>query len=125
MAMLLGILGTLAPLAMGYLFDHVIPEANRNQLLQMVMALLGAALAALLFSLFRSEVLLRLETSTESALQAAIWDRVLKLPVRFFRNYSAGDLEQRINAVNLIYQHPSGTTISGLLGGLFLSLIHI
>ena len=119
MAMLLGILGTLAPLAMGYLFDHVIPEANRNQLLQMVMALLGAALAALLFSLFRSEVLLRLETSTESALQAAIWDRVLKLPVRFFRNYSAGDLEQRINAVNLIYQHLSGTTISGLLGGLF------
>lgn len=119
MAMLLGILGTLAPLAMGYLFDHVIPEANRSQLMQMVMALLGAALAALLFSLFRSEVLLRLETSTESALQAAIWDRVLKLPVRFFRNYSAGDLEQRINAVNLIYQHLSGTTISGLLGGLF------
>ncbi|MBL8412830.1 MAG: NHLP bacteriocin export ABC transporter permease/ATPase subunit [Propionivibrio sp.] len=119
MAMLLGILGTLAPLAMGYLFDHVIPEANRNQLLQMVIALLGAAFAALLFSLFRSEVLLRLETSTESALQAAIWDRVLKLPVRFFRNYSAGDLEQRINAVNLIYQHLSGTTISGLLGGLF------
>lgn len=118
-ALLLGLLGMLAPLALGYLFDHVIPAADRGQLAQMLGALAGAAVATLGFSLFRAELMLRLQGRMETAVQAAVWDRVLKLPARFFRDYSSGDLAQRINAVNHIHQELSGTTVGGLLSGLF------
>lgn len=119
MALLLGLLAMLAPLALGYLFDHAIPAADRGQLAQMVAALAGAAVATLGFSLFRAEVMLRLQGRMETAVQAAVWDRVLKLPARFFRDYSAGELAQRINAINHIHQELSGTTLGGLLTGLF------
>jgi len=119
MALLLGLLGMLAPLALGYLFDHVIPAADRGQLAQMLAALAGAAVATLGFSLFRAELMLRLQGRMETAVQAAVWDRVLKLPARFFRDYSSGDLAQRINAINHIHQELSGMTLGGLLSGLF------
>lgn len=118
-AALLGLMGLLAPIAIGYLFDQVIPEADRPQIYQMTVGLLGAALATLSFSLLRAEVLLRLEGKMEAVIQAAVWDRVLKLPVNFFRDYAAGDLAQRVNAINTIHQQLSGAALTGLLTGLF------
>lgn len=116
---LLGVLGLLTPIAIGYLFDRVIPEADRTQLLELTAALIGAALATACFALVRSETLLRLEGRVEATIQAAVWDRVLNLPVGFFRRYSAGDLAQRVNAVNEIHQQLSGNTLAGLLTALF------
>lgn len=116
---LLGLLGLLSPIAIGYLFDRVIPEADRTQLLELTAALIGAAVATACFALVRSETLLRLEGRVEATIQAAVWDRVLNLPVGFFRRYSAGDLAQRVNAVNEIHQQLSGNTLAGLLTALF------
>lgn len=121
---LLGLLGLLTPIAIGYLFDRVIPAADRTQLLELTAALIGAALATACFALVRSETLLRLEASVEATIQAAVWDRVLNLPVGFFRRYSAGDLAQRVNAVNEIHQQLSGNTLAGLLTALF-SLLNL
>jgi NHLM bacteriocin system ABC transporter ATP-binding protein len=119
MAILIAVLGMLAPLALGHLFDRVIPAADRGQLAQLLAALAGAAIATLGFSLFRAELTLRFQGRMEMAVQAAVWDRVLKLPARFFRDYSAGDLGQRINAINQIHQELSGATLGGLLTGVF------
>jgi ATP-binding cassette subfamily C protein len=116
---LLGVIGLLSPVALGYLFDQVIPEADQPQLIQLSAGLLGAAVATLCFSLLRAEALLSVESRMEATIQAAVWDRVLTLPVAFFRNYTAGDLAQRVNAVNEIHQQLSGATLSGLLTGLF------
>ena len=116
---LLGLMGLLMPLAMGHLFDAVIPNADRQQLVHMAAVLAGVGLAMLAFSLLRSEVLLRLETRLDASLQAAVWDRVLKLPVAFFREHSSGDLANRVNAVNEIQRSLSGHAVSGLLTAMF------
>jgi len=119
MALGLGLLGMVAPLALGHLFDRVIPSAERGQLVEMLAALAGVALATLGFSLYRAELMLRLQGRMDGAVQAAVWDRVLKLPARFFRDHAAGDLAQRINAINQVHQELSGTALGGLLSGLF------
>ena len=55
----------------------------------------------------------------DGAVQSAVWDRVLSLPVPFFRDYTAGDLANRINGINMIRHALSGTTVTTLLSSLF------
>ena len=52
-------------------------------------------------------------------LQSAVWDRLLSLPVPFFRNYASGDLAQRVMAINSIRETISGTAVSSILSGVF------
>jgi len=116
---LLGTLGLVLPIASGKLIDTVIPSADRLGIWQMTCALIVASVASALFELARSVALLRVEGKMDACVQAAVWDRVLKLPVPFFRNYSAGDLAMRINGVNTIRHALSGSAVSALLGGVF------
>lgn len=114
-----GILGMITPMATGVLFDTIIPEAERGQLLQLTVALLVSALAAALFQITRSIAMLRVEGRMNASVQAAVWDRLLSLPVPFFRDYSAGDLSDRAMGINLIRRTLSGTTITSILGSIF------
>jgi len=115
----LGSLMLIAPLMVGVLFDSVIPGFQRNQLIQIGLALLVSALAAAMFQLTRNVAVLRLESKLDASVQAAIVDRLLRLPATFFRRYTAGDLTERVLGINYIRYILSGTVVSAVLLGLF------
>jgi NHLM bacteriocin system ABC transporter ATP-binding protein len=121
--MLVGIAGALlnllTPVATGVIFDSIVPAAQRSQLLQMTMGLFVAALGVLTFEVTRSVALLRAESRSNSIIEAAIWDRLLLLPIPFFRKFSAGDLALRANGINNIRQHLSHVVMGSLLSGVF------
>ncbi|MEW5986216.1 MAG: NHLP bacteriocin export ABC transporter permease/ATPase subunit [Chloroflexota bacterium] len=119
MAAAVGLLALITPIATGLVFDSVIPGAARSQLVQISLALVVSALAMALFQISQSFAMLRLEGGLDAALQAAVWDRLLSLPVPFFRNYTAGDLGLRAMGISHIRRTLSGTTISSILAGLF------
>lgn len=114
-----GILGMITPMVTGKLFDSVIPGADKNQLLQLTVALIGAAIGTAMFELTRSVAMLRVEGRMDLSVQAAVWDRLLALPVPFFRNFTAGDLAVRANGITTIRQAMSGTTMGAILGAVF------
>jgi NHLM bacteriocin system ABC transporter ATP-binding protein len=114
-----GLLGLVAPLAIGYLIDTIVPEAARGQLLQLMLALMVVALVTGAFQLTRALAMLRVEMRTGTAVQAAAFDRLLNLPVSFFRGYAAGDLAERALGVETIRQTLSGVAVSSLLSGIF------
>jgi NHLM bacteriocin system ABC transporter ATP-binding protein len=119
LGMLGGLVGMLTPIATGMIFDTLIPSADRTRLLQMTMALIVAALAAGVFDVVRSIAIMRVSGRVDATLQAATWDRLLTLPVPFFRDYSAGDLATRASAVNAIQQTLTGAVLSSLLAAVF------
>ncbi len=55
-----------------------------------------------------------------AATQAAVWDRLLRLPVSFFRDYSAGDLATRSLGIDAVRQALTGSTLDGILSGVVL-----
>ena len=114
-----GALAIVTPLATGIVFDSVIPGAQRGQLLQITALLLASAIATAFFGLVRSISLLRLEGRMDFATQAAVWDRLLKLPVRFFRDYTAGDLALRSLAITQIRSAVAGGALSAMLSAIF------
>ncbi|AET69242.1 NHLM bacteriocin system ABC transporter, ATP-binding protein [Desulfosporosinus orientis DSM 765] len=119
MGILGGLLGTAVPLATGIVFDSIIPEGEKGALLQIALILGAAALAAMLFQLTRSLATMRLEGKMDGTLQAAVWNRLLSLPVPFFKHYSAGELAMRAMGISQIRVILSGTTLNTILSGIF------
>ena len=118
-ALLGAALGLVVPLATGLLFESIIPGADRGQLAQMTMVLLAVALAGSLFTVVRGVAIVRIESRTAASIQAAVWDRLIALPLPFFRGYSAGDLATRAMNVEEIRRSLTGAVVTGLLAGLF------
>lgn len=114
-----GILGIIPPLVIGLLFDQVIPNGDAALLFTIALILLACAIAAALFQITRSIAVLRLESKLDASVQAAVWDRLLKLPVPFFRDYTAGDLTNRALGIGVIRQAISGTVLLSVLSGVF------
>ena len=114
-----GLLGLAIPLATGLIFDSVIPSDYRSQLWFVAAVLLVAGCSCVIFDVTRGIALLRVQVKSEVAIAGAVWDRLLSLPVPFFRSYSAGDLAVRANGINAIQQIISGAAICSVLGALF------
>jgi len=111
-----GSFGMLMPLATGQVIDNLIPNARSSLLIQMGLALAIVAFANALISIAQTIATIRIEIRSSTAIQGAVWDRLLGLPVPFFRQYGAGDLAQRAAGIDEIRRALSGSTV-----GLFLS----
>jgi NHLM bacteriocin system ABC transporter ATP-binding protein len=114
-----GLLGTVLPVFTGIIFDTVIPGAQRSTLMEMSIFLVISALAMALFTLTRSLATLRLQSKMEASIQAAVWDRVLALPVSFFRNFTSGDLARRSMGISQIREALTGSALASMLTGIF------
>ena len=119
MGLLAAALGMVPSMATAHLFNEIIPGAQRSQMLQMSVLLLASALAGAGFSLARGLAVLRIRGRMGPMVQAAVWDRLLALPLRFFRPYTAGDLAVRAMAIDSIQQTLSGSTITAIMSGVF------
>jgi NHLM bacteriocin system ABC transporter ATP-binding protein len=114
-----GLLGLLVPILTGQVFGSVIPGANRGQLAQITLALIVSALAATVFQVTRSIAVLRLGGKVDGSVQAAVWDRLLSLPVSFFRRFTVGDLANRSLGINAIREMLTGNVLTAALAAVF------
>lgn len=114
-----GLLALFTPVATGMLFNNIIPGAQLSQLFMVSMALLVAAIGKTVFEFARSISVLRIQGRMDQHLQGAVWDRLLELPIPFFRRFSAGDLAERAMGISAIRQQLSGTTVNSIVSGVF------
>jgi NHLM bacteriocin system ABC transporter ATP-binding protein len=86
------LLGVLIPISTGTVLGRFVPEAQRGLIIEVCVVLLMATVASAAFGVMENIALLRLEGRFEASVQAAVWDRLLRLPATFFRRYSTGEL---------------------------------
>ena len=114
-----GLLGLLVPILTGQVFGSVIPGADRSQLLQITLALIVSSVAGALFQVIRSLAVLRLGGKVDGAVQSAVWDRLLALPVTFFRRFTVGDLANRALGIDTIRNLLTGNVLTLALAAIF------
>ncbi|MCU0447640.1 MAG: NHLP bacteriocin export ABC transporter permease/ATPase subunit [Microscillaceae bacterium] len=113
------LLGMFTPILTGVLFDEVIPNASDWQVIQVGVALSVALFGMVLFEITESYALLRIESKLDLRVQAAVWDRLLSLPVTFYRQFNTGDLADRAMGIGEIHKILSGVVITTILGSVF------
>ncbi len=89
----------MVPILTGMIVGSAIPSVERAQLLFIGAMLVSIALSKALVRVVAGIAFLRIETRSSYQVIAALVDRVLQLPASFFRGSSAGDLTQRVMAV--------------------------
>jgi NHLM bacteriocin system ABC transporter ATP-binding protein len=122
LAGVVGALGLVVPLASARVMDTIIPSAQPRLLLQMGLGLLCVTITIALFSLVRSLMVLRIQDKMDMAIQAAVWDRLLRMPASFHRRYSVANLESRVRACQKIIRILSARTVANIFAGAFSAL---
>ncbi|MFO0425206.1 MAG: ABC transporter transmembrane domain-containing protein, partial [Planctomyces sp.] len=111
------LLGMLVPQATLMLIDDAIPDGNRSLVIQLALGLLAVTCGQAAFLFSQGIVTLRLQTLSAGPAQSAMWDRLLRLPMRFHRRYSSGDMMNRCLIVSEISEKVSGTILRTMLSG--------
>ena len=119
--LLAALAGLLTPVATGRLIDRAIPSGSVSLTLAIVAGLAAAGLAALALEVLRALATMRFEARTSVAIQAAVLDRLIGAPARFFRAFSSGDLAMRLGAVNAVQRTVTGAAIGTFVAGIFLT----
>jgi ABC-type bacteriocin/lantibiotic exporter with double-glycine peptidase domain len=101
------------------LINSIIPRTEYDQLAFSAAGLAMVAIGTAGFQAVQSIGALRLEGGLDRILQAAILDRLLRLPVSFFRQYAVGDLMDRVLGIESIRRIVTSHTIRGLLASVF------
>jgi NHLM bacteriocin system ABC transporter ATP-binding protein len=114
-----GLLGMVTPVLTGIMFDTIIPGAQHRSLVEFSIFFVISAVAMVLFTLTRSLATLRLQSKMEASVQAAVWDRLLALPVPFFRKFTSGDLAKRSLGISQIRATLTGSALASIFTGIF------
>jgi NHLM bacteriocin system ABC transporter ATP-binding protein len=118
LAVAVALISLVVPFAVGKLIDTIIPSTSRKGLLFMIVVLATAAFSSSMLSLASGFAALRFQTRASYDFLAALLDRVVSLPATFSRQFSAGDLCQRMMGVEQIRQTLTQSTVSTLLAGI-------
>ena len=109
------LVGAVTPLVTGWLFAEVVPANMVTVLLAVGLALLVSNFVAASFSVAKSLSLLRIAGRSGLVTAAAVTDKLLRLPPSFFREFTAGDLNQRIAGIDQLRQLVTGMLISATM----------
>ena len=94
------LVGLLVPLTLGAIVNAAVPNRSSDQVMGLVVLLTAAAITAFIFDLVRNLAVLRVGGELDRTLLPAVWDRLLRLPVTFFREHDVGGLAARIPALD-------------------------
>ncbi|MEU6507075.1 NHLP bacteriocin export ABC transporter permease/ATPase subunit [Streptomyces sp. NPDC046942] len=95
-------IGALVPVATGKVLGEYVPKAQAGLIAQVCLAVMVSGVVAAAFTLLENLSILRLEGRIEAALQPAVWDRLLRLPTRFFTQRSTGELASAAMGISAI-----------------------
>jgi NHLM bacteriocin system ABC transporter ATP-binding protein len=95
-------IGALVPVATGKVLGEYVPTAQSGLIVQVCLAVMVSGVVAAAFTLLENLSILRLEGRIEAALQPAVWDRLLRLPTRFFTQRSTGELASAAMGISTI-----------------------
>lgn len=123
-SVLMELCGLLMPYINSLVYNTVIPSGTARQIPGILIIVISSAFFTALIGLSRNISVARIGQKMQVEGQSAVWNRLFALPVTFFKNYDAGEIYSRANAVTQICQIVGGQLIPALLGTL-LSVIYI
>jgi ATP-binding cassette subfamily C protein len=121
-AIVIGALGLVLPLATAFLFDTVVPDSDHPQLWILAGVLAVNSICCGFFTFAGNVALRRIESRAGATLQLAIWDRMLRLPARFFREFNSTDLALRSLGVEQIRRILAGPALSTAMSSMLATL---
>jgi len=111
------------PYVCNLIFSEVIPSGIVFQIIPIATLLVSAGIGLTLLQTVRDLVVMRIKDKVELALQTAMMSRTLLLPSSFIKDYSPGDLSNRLLSVARISSSLTASFLSAILTSLFSAIM--
>ena len=118
------LLGLVAPRLTGLLFGTVLESGSARVLLALASFMICYSVSQTLYGVFQELVNCRITAKQSMGVQAAVMNRLMSLPVTFFRKYSSGEMQQRAGYVQALCSILLGTVGTACLSSAF-SLVNL
>ena len=105
-------------------FGTVVPSGHVGLVLPVGVLLLGVAISTALIGATRALIMSRIAIKLDVITQAATFSRLLALPSSFFKQYSSGNLGNRVSTVTVLAQELASVLLGSGLTAL-LSLVYV
>ncbi len=115
-----GLIKLLPALALGFVANHVVAGGSAGAIYAVALTLAGFGLLGALLHLFQSSTMMRLEGRSASRVEAAFWDRLMRLPPSILNRHPAGDLAMSGMTFQNLRDGLQGVLADSLLSILFL-----
>jgi ATP-binding cassette subfamily C protein len=120
-------IGALVPIATGQVLGEYVPKAQHGLIVQVCLAIMVTSIVSAAFMLLQNLTMLRMEGRIEATLQPAVWDRLLRLPTKFFTSRSTGELASAAMGISAIRRLLAGVgptlAQAGTVGAMNLGLL--
>lgn len=103
LSILITLCGILLPFMTQLIYDKYIGFDEISPLLQLGLVILVCNMATLCFGIVRNFAVFRGISSVKYAIQAAVYDRIFRLPMKHIREYESADLGNRIEGVGKLF----------------------
>ena len=107
------------PIFTNILVNRILPVNDSALLLEGLAIVLVVVIGVAAAQYLQTIMMLRIESVTDLRLQTAVFDRVLRLPMRFISRYNTGDLASRVESINQLRQLLGSGVLSTLLSAIF------
>ncbi len=118
------LIGMVMPELNKQLFSTVLHSGSVQKLVSIGIFMVCASLSALVFNIAQGLATARINTKLDINVEAASMMRILTLPAAFFKEYSAGELSNRIGYINSLADMLVNMALSAGLTSIF-SLVYI
>ena len=115
-----GLIKLLPALALGFVANHVVAGGSTGAIYAVALTLAGFGLLGALLHLFQSSTMMRLEGRSASRVEAAFWDRLMRLPPSILNRHPAGDLAMSGMTFQNLRDGLQGVLADSLLSIIFL-----
>ena len=115
-----GLVKLLPALALGFVANHVATGGSADALYAMAVALAGFGLLGALLHMLQSTAMTRLEGRSTAQVEAAFWDRLMRLPTSVLHRHPAGDLAMSGMAFQSLRDGLQGVVADALVSIVFL-----
>ena len=105
----------ITPIVTEKIFSDVVPGLQRSNLIWLTFLLIVFAFSSFAFALAQQIAFLRVQGRASTDVQAALWDRVLDLPLPFFRGYPAAGLAMRVMGVEQVRLLATSVVVTAVL----------
>ena len=113
------------PYVMKLIFSEVIPSGEAGQIVPIAALLVSASIGLTLVQTARNLVVMRIKDKLEYALQTAMMSRLLLLPASFIKQFSPGDISNRLLSVSRVSSSLTSSLLSTLLTFLFTGIMFV
>ena len=114
-----GFIPLVTPVITENVFSDILPILDREGLVTVTQVMMVTSFTMAVLSIIRSVTIMRITSRLDMSVEAAFWGRLLMLPEKFFRQFTSGELANRMRGMEAVKSVVSGNFVSAIFNTVF------